>query len=149
MGRLHWRERWSALGCRRGWWRLAAFVLFVTLTGYFGFYAVLRVTGEIQFSGFNFRNMDGPLSQFVWAWNDMRMGSSSAYAVYRDDPRIWETARKIEWPRNPKALILTVMWPAVMLEAALDRRGWLPWTNIFVFPPRPLPIPESPSPNED
>jgi len=125
--------------------RLAAFLAFVTLAGYFGLYAILRVNGEIELEGF-IDPFNGHLRQHFYvpfAW--MNPPNKLQIAVYDDSPRARPEARGIqEWPRwsdehlaeePPKwwllrSMVPTVMWPAVNLEAALDRRGWLPWTNI-------------------
>ena len=117
MGRLWWRERWSALGCRRGWWRLAALVMIPVLAGYFGLYALLRASGDIWHEGHKLT--DGTVNQIVGTrarWNFLNPFPPRHY--YMDD----------RWPRESTTLML--MWPAIKLEAALDRWGYLPWTNI-------------------
>ena len=151
MGRLHWRERGGVIGCRRGWWRVVAFLLFVTLAGYFGLYAVLRVNDEIRVTGHKEWEPDGPAQIYAAAWGEWR-GDLSRPHMMRMTREVWDA----KWPQWSKTLM--VMWPAVKLEAALDRRGWLPWTNIRlvpILPPPPMlppvisPIPESPSADEN
>jgi len=123
MGRLPWRERWSVLGCRRGWVRLVPFVAFV-LVGYFALYAWLRVTNEIELG----YRVYGTGADNPWNYAD------HYYAiVWMDDPPDIDIDRG-EWPR---LWMMRAMWAAVKLEVALDRCGWHPWGGL----PRLLPSP--------
>ena len=125
MGRLYWRERWSAPGCRRGWVRLLPFVAFV-LIGYFGLYAWLRVSGEIAVEGLKAK--DGKVLIIRAGTVEQCLNLHSLFLVYSSPDSPVSIVHDGKWPRE--STIMMVMWPAVKLEAALDRRGWLPWTNI-------------------
>jgi len=118
MGRLWWRERWSVLGCRRGWLRLAGLAAFA-IVGYFVLYAWLRATGEIRIQGWERR--DGTFSYDIAlrAESDALLFFSGF--VSPDDGPILPVYRLGEW-----SWAMRMMWPAARLEVALDRRGWLP-----------------------
>ena len=122
MGRLPWRGKWSVLGCRRGWARLAAFALFVTLAGYFGFYAILRVNDKIKLEVWTFFTRPGvsrplpPPTYRVSTWN--RPNGMEPVERFED----------FRLQKQPWALM--AMWPAMRLEIELHQRGWLPWNGI-------------------
>ena len=118
MGRLPWREKWSVLGCRRGWVRLVPFVAFV-LVGYFGLYARLRASKEIE----------------LVCWRICPTGEHTKgkryYAVVQDDPASPFGRSMFYVPENwPRRWEMRAMWPAVRLEVAVDGLGWLPWSGI-------------------
>ena len=112
MGRLWWRERWSVLGCRRGWIRLLPFVAFV-LVGYFSLYAWLRATNEIEFaisypSGLV---ICGPARSFVSAPGEFQIYYIEEDRRYLGGQPMW----------------LKAMRPAMEMELVLHRRGWMQW----------------------
>jgi len=101
------------MGCRRGWWRAAAFVVFVALAGYFGLYACLRVNRMIELIHWDYN---------VWGWWNSDKNIYSA--IVRDnptDPEYLPIGPDKKWPRSRT---MRAMWPVVKLEVALDRRGW-------------------------
>jgi len=117
---------------------LAAFAL----VGYLALYAWLRASGEIEF--FGLKNPEGAIllhyARPRWvASPDLPPGILSLRysAIIRIHGRLYVRYVKPsdsydvvdgEWPRKP--LMMAAMWPAVRLEAALARRGWLSW-HVF------------------
>ena len=129
MGRLYWRERWSTLGCRRGWIRLAGLIA-PALLGYFALYGWLRWTGQITtHMATQSASRTGPacVEEFSMWWEGDRdtiyiVWAESKRPNYTQGTRIGLLSIKYEkWPWIMKAL-----WPAARLEFALSRRGWLP-----------------------
>jgi len=129
MGRLPWRERWSVLGCRRGWWRLAAFLAF-PLVAYFSLYAWLRATDEIRIKCWIVSGTRGS-ERITWHRYNVRTRGSPIFA--NGQLMDWEG----QWPRS---WAMRAMLPAVKLEIALDRREWLPW-DLKVYLPSHMFIP--------
>ena len=116
MGRLHWRERGTRLGCRRGWIRIAGLAAFA-LAGYLALYTWLRATGEIRVDCTKYpddlhhvvsMSIPAPASWGPY-FGEIYMVSDGGMAI---DSRRWAAA---------------VWLPVVRLEVALDRRGWSPW----------------------
>jgi len=130
MGRLYWRERWSVLGCRRGWWRLVPFVAFV-LIGYSALYGWLRATSRIYVEW----NNSGPNRLKTLYGFDLDQEGYGA--LVWDNPATSQEPLSVDpggkWPRS---WTMKAMWPAVKLEVALDKLGWRwwPWGGItWVF----------------
>jgi len=113
---------------------LAAFALI----GYFALYAWLRATGEIEIYGRYLQDgtlryavatrFDDPQERVRFTYRLLRFNSGGPNKY---DPPMLPINRFGEWPKA-----MRVMWPAVKLEVALDRRGWLPGNGI---PKSPLP----------
>jgi len=121
---LYWRERWSALGCRRGWWRLAGLAAFV-LAGYFALYAWLRATGEIEFrdhrgtrSEYSYLLIGGGISYSAAGPSGSITKRPAYYIIDKDGCHVMQQP---EW-------WMRVMWPAIALEIFLFQRELLPWT---------------------
>ena len=123
MGDLHWRKKGTRLGCRRGWVGILGLAAFV-LVGYFALYGWCRAIKVIEISGIISRGSDETcyfaVSRFTQVIKVGRDGSQTirrkGFLVGRD------------WPRE--SLPFTIMYPAVKLEVALCRRGWLPSDHI-------------------
>ena len=139
MGRLHWREKWSVFGCRRGWIRLTPFVAFV-LVGYFGFYALLRASGEIVLQVYIRTNE--PTGQLQISGRFKPMAGPPGYMQREIYGRVIGNGRT--GVPNNRPIWVKVMWPAVEMEIALYRRGWLPWTIPIITPNIIPPVPISP-----
>ena len=118
MGHLPWREKGTRLGCWRGWLGILGLATFA-LAGYFAFYAWLRATDVIKLYTWD-----------VKAWKLSDVIPEEGYgAKVRDNSTDIQTTINPEtkWPRS---WAMRAMWPAVRLEVALHRRGWLPWSGI-------------------
>jgi len=110
--------------------RLAPFVAFV-LVGYFALYAWLRATEEIGIQGWELR--DRTFSYTIVTRSDDQRERILHYINMIDvqhgkmprknDRPVLPIYRIGEWP-----WVMRAMWPAVKLEVALDRRGWLPYS---------------------
>ena len=127
MGSLHWRKRGTRLGCRRGWLRIAGLAAFA-LAGYFSLYAYFRATGVIDLYHFK--------EQWAGRYSGTRKLVPERYiATMRDDPTIssehlYLYVQNEELAKWPRSWTMKTMWPAVRLEFALYRCGWLPWSGV-------------------
>jgi hypothetical protein len=94
------------------------------LTGYFALYTWLRANDEIiiMFAiGYPSHNCS-----YVASWRDAR---GPYFDVDEDWPWESDTLPRREW------LPFAILWPAVKVEVALDRRGWLPKSCMDTVPP--------------
>ena len=115
MGDLPWRAKGGRLGCRRGWLRLAGLAAFV-FVGYFALYGWLRVSGNIKIVKWTFVSEKHPEAYAAQLWDRPNQGTSvERFKNFRMAKQSWKGM---------------AMWPAMKLEAGLDRRGWLPWNGI-------------------
>ena len=125
MGDLHWRAKGGRLGCRRGWVRILGLAAFV-LVGYFALYGWLRASGELRIVRWERMN-DGDINHTAEMWDRVIASHNErrGFSLHtHDKPTRW----------------LVVMWTMglpMKLEVALDRCGWLPWTEVkkFQVPP--------------
>ena len=122
MGRLYWRERFSALGCRRGWWRAAALVGIPVLVGYLGLYGYLRANRMITMG-----------EMCLYGMHDYSVETREPNGRLLDmrtiDDRFGENN---DWRYTSPFLMM--IWPAARLEIALGRRGWLPYNGMINLP---------------
>ena len=122
MGRLWWRERWSVLGCRRGWIRIASLAA-LAIGGYLALYTWLRGTDEIRVAcvDYQYYDQEGTLCHVVSISPAAQAGRDPSFRQHMSSDHDHGTA-EVAWPWSA-----AVWWPAMRLEIALDRHGWSPW----------------------
>ena len=121
MGDLSWRAKGTRLGCRRGWVRVLGLAALV-LVGYFAIYGWLRMSGEIKFA----------VQPATLDWSDERVNLVCILGRPRLAPNniaIYYVEKEGFCDNIP--MRVQAMWPAVEMEYALHRRGWLRWARAW------------------